>query len=152
MGAVVKGVGAVISAVGQIKAGKAANQSAQIEAANEEDNARAALAQGAETATRVRRAGEQQQGDVIAALAGNGIDIMSASALDAVRDTARVVELDAQDAIFAAQAEATGRMREAARLRREGKAAKNAGYWGAASTIFSAAGDIYSSTRKKKGS
>jgi hypothetical protein len=142
--------GAVMSGVGQIKAGNAAARAAESQAQQLEFNAGVADLQaqdatqrGLEEEQRFRTQVRGLVGSQRSALAAQGIDVGSGSAADVQADTAYLGELDARKIRANAQREAWGYEVEAADLRmgadvarKGGQAAKSASRWGVANTVL----------------
>lgn len=141
--------GTAISAAGNLRQGRAAQEAAESEAKREEFNAgvaelqaQDAIARGRQEESTLRAGVRQLLGSQRAAVASSGIEVGRGSASDVAADTAFRAELDAQRLRQNAAREAWGyeveaddRRMAADVARRGGQAARSAGRWNAAGTI-----------------
>ena len=119
----------VVSAVGQIAAGSAANSAAKYNAQVAEMNAKAATDAAAEKAKREKRLGSKRQG-TLRSLDPNKLDLLEDSAMEE--------ELNVQTIIHAGDVEAVG-LRNTAQLERaKGKNAMTGAVVGAGSSLLMA--------------
>jgi len=152
----------VIGAVGQIQAGNAQADAQRYNARVAEMNAemsrrRAKDAQerGAREEQKKRQQIAALQGQQVAAMAANGVDLSFGSPLDTVVDTAMLGELDAltirKNAAREAydyEVQAVNGQADATLNRMGADASQTAGYLGAASTILGGASSAYSQYRR----
>lgn len=148
--------GTAVSARGQLRAGRAAREAGEADAARLEYNARVAEAQGDDA---LLRGTEEEQrfrstvrgliGSQRAGFAAQGVNVGSGSAVDVQADAAYLGELDALTIRSNAQREAWGFRVQAedARLgaaaaRRGGRSAQTAGRFGAAATVLGAGSSL----------
>jgi len=136
----VAAAGTALQAVGQIQAGKAANAAAQAEAAQMTQRA------GQERATAQRNAAEERrrerivQSNLQARAAASGGSATDPTVLDLSGDIAEEGLYRSNLALYEGEERARNLETGASFRRFEGKQAKKAGYYGAASTALSFAG------------
>lgn len=142
-----------VAAAGSIMQGEAANDAAKYNAAISEQNAQLAeryaedaLAKGEKDAQRQRVRTGQVAGEQRAALGAAGYDLSVGTPLDILSDTAAAGEIDVQNIIYNSQLDAVSKradgvnFRNSATMQRaEGKQARNAGYFDAATTLIGGA-------------
>lgn len=155
----------LMGAAGQIQQGQAANASAKYNAQVSEMNAtlserraKDAIERGAVEEQRKRSEVARIKGQQQAAMAANGVDLTFGSPLDTIVDTAVLGELDALTIRTNTHREAYDYRVDAVNKRAggelekmKGKAAKTAGYLGAAGTILTGAGKAYGDRRETLG-
>lgn len=142
-----------VGAYSAIQSGNAAAKAAEATARQQEAAAREALTQGEDESDRQRRAGASMMGQQRVAMAANGIDASSASAIELLDDTKAGVEDDAFAIRKNALRSAQGMSQMAANSRAEGANAKSQGLWSAAGTILSTGakvGEKYSQWAREK--
>lgn len=100
-------------------------------------NAQDAINRGKKDAQAVKRRAKQILGSQRVALAGQGIDISSGSALDVQLDTADAAEIDALQVKNNAWKEAWGHRVESFNLRNQSRLTKQSGNYQANSTLLS---------------
>ena len=120
-------IGAVVSAIGQLQAGAAAQNAANFNAQVAANNAHAARLAAAEDAKRQRRLGIKRQGSRRA---------LDPDKLDLLEDSAIEEELEVLSLLHAGEVQAVG-FESTARLEiARGKAARTSSRFGAASTLL----------------
>lgn len=152
------GAGTAVQAIGQVKAGNAAQREAEFNAQTAELNAQRAIEAGEfNAAAHIEaagiREGQQRYADRVAmargrALVGaSGVDVTSGSPLDVMAENARQAELDAliirrggaleaETSRKSAALEAEAQRRQAQAFRLGGKNAKTASRYGAAGSLL----------------
>lgn len=118
------------------------------QAAQQEAAARDRLEQGREESDRRRRAGAIQQGQQVAALAANGIDVEGDLALDLLDDSSTLVSEDAFSIRENARRGATGLSQQAANSRTSAANARSEGTFGAISTVLTTGAKVGSKFRQ----
>jgi len=145
-----------LGVVGSIQQGKAANAAAKYNAQVARNNAQVQewQAKDAEARGRTKELQHRQQvsqliGRQRAVMAGNGVDVNLGSAVDLQADTASQGEFDAltirsnaEREAYAARVGASNYTAEAGLQIGQGKAAKQAGFMGAGTTLLSGAGSV----------
>ncbi|MTH65076.1 hypothetical protein [Paracoccus shanxieyensis] len=126
----------VVGAYSAIQQGNAAAAAAEATAKAQEAAATDALRQGEDESDRQRRAGAAMMAQQRVATAANGVDASSASALEMLDDTKRLIEDDAFAIRQNAQRQAEGFGQAAANSRTEASNARSAGRWEAAGTLL----------------
>lgn len=129
-------VGGLISAVGSIAQANAAAASAKYNAAVAERNRRAVLAQTDNEVTDQQLKNRRMLGTIRAAYGANGFE-MGGSPMDVIADTTLEQSLDIQKIKYVGKMKAEGYSEQATLFKMEAKAAKTAGFFGAASGLFS---------------
>lgn len=125
--------GTVVSAVGAMNQGKAAQQAANFNAQVAENNAVAARQAAAENARREARAGRIRTG---ALRARSNLD----ASMDLLEDSVMEEELNVNSILHAGELEALGLTTSASLFRAQGAAARQAGNAQAFGTLLSGAG------------
>lgn len=139
MGGIGTAASAASGAVGAYSAlqqGKAAESAAKATAAQQEEAARETLRQGTEESDRQRRAGAVQIAQQKIAMAANGIDLGSASAIEVMDDTKAMIEDDAFAIRYNAGQQAGGYAQQAANSLTQGRNAQSEARWGAFNTVL----------------
>ncbi len=139
--AVVAG-GTAMSAYGQMRSGKETNALFQQNAQIAEYQAQDAEARGKVGEKQSRRLTEKVIGAQRTSLAGQGVDVHRASALDVQADAAYLGELDALTIRNNAAKEAWGYRMQARDLSQRGKLAQREGQFGAFNTILGSGGSL----------
>lgn len=127
----------VVGAYSSIQSGRAAQAAAEATARQQESAARESLRQGDDESERKRRAGAAVLAQQRVAMAANGIDVSSASAIEQLDDTKAAIEDDAFAIRQNFRNQAGNYSQMAANSRTEGANALSQGRWGAAGTILS---------------
>lgn len=135
-------IGGVISAVGSIAAANAQKQMADYQAKVAELNAQAAVREGNAQAGATRDQFAEVAGAQRASLAKSGVDINSGTAAVLGLETARREETAAAVDIWRGRTEQTKWMNQRDASKAEGKAAMQAGYIGAATSLVGAISGI----------
>lgn len=125
-----------VGAYSALQQGKAAESAAKATAAQQEEAARETLRQGTEESDRQRRAGAVQMAQQKIAMAANGVDIGSASAIEVMDDTKAMIEDDAFAIRYNAGQQARGYAQQAANSLTQGRNARSDARWGAFNTIL----------------
>jgi hypothetical protein len=128
--------GSVLDILARLKAGEAAKELADFNAAMAEARARDALARGAEEESRYRQGVKVLIGSQRAGFAAQGVDVGVGSPVDVTADAAFLGELDALTLRNNARREAWGYRVEAENFRLGGQQAQTAARFGAASTVL----------------
>ncbi len=123
--------GTAMSAVGAIQAGQAQKSASNFNAAVARNNAIAAQQTATENARRQERAGRKRQGELRA-----NVSTFSGSALDLIEDSAMEEELQRLSIIHGGDVQAAGFNNTATLETMQGKAAANAGFMKAGSTLL----------------
>lgn len=131
--------GAAVSAMGAMSAAKAQTQAANYNAQQNTLNARAALDQTNADVSRQQRRAEQIHGSLIAGVGASGVT-MEGSPNDALRMSVENASLDEHNLRYMGQLKATGYYNEATLNRVSGQTATTQGYYGAASSLLTGAG------------
>ncbi len=138
--------GAIVSAVGQIQQGKAADNYAEANANMKRQQAADAKERGELEAAKARRKGAQMKGRQMAQFAASGLSIMADGTTgDILADTEMFTELDALTSINNAEKESFFHEYSARNELAMGKAKKKGSYLSAAGTLLMAAGSMGSS-------
>lgn len=152
VGTVASAASGVVGAYSAIQSGNAAAAAAEATAKQQEAAARESVIAGDEESDRQRRAGAAVLSQQKIAMAANGVDLNSTSALELLDDTKAGIEQDA----FAIRKNATNQAQNysqmAANSLTEGRNAKSQGTWGAAGTLLSTGakvGEKYSQWARK---
>lgn len=142
VGTAAQAASGVVGAYSAIQSGNAAQAAAQATARQQDAAARDALRQGEDESDRQRRAGAAVLAQQRVAMAANGIDASSASAIEMLDDTKRDIELDAFAIRRNATSQAQGLSQMAANSRTEGANAASQGLWGGVGTILTTGAGI----------
>jgi len=143
---IIMGIGAAVSAAGQIQQGKAVNDYAQANAAILRQQGADAKDRAEVEAASIRRKGAQIKGRQIVQLAANGVSIMADdSSGDILADTEMFTELDALTALNNGERSAYYTEYSAVNELAKGSAARSTGYLSAAGTLLTTAGSMGSS-------
>lgn len=126
----------VVGAYSTLQQGKAAEAAAKATAKQQQEAAVESLRQGAEESDRQRRAGAVQMAQQKIAMAANGVDLGSASAIEVMDDTKAMIEEDAFAIRHNAGQQAKGYAQQAANSLTQGRNAKSESRWGAFNTIL----------------
>ena len=137
--------GALLDAFGRVKAGNAAKELGEFNAAVAEQQALDALAQGKEEEDRFRAAVRGLIGSQRVGFAAQNVDVGVGSPVDVVADAAFLGELDALTIRTNAAREAWGYRVQAENFRRGGTNAQTASRFGAASTLLGTGTSLLSS-------
>lgn len=132
----------LISAYSAIQSGNAQAAAANATADAQERAALEALEAGERENLLARRRAAQFNGDNRVAMAANGVDVNSATALDLLNDNRLQQEEDAFAIRENARRSANTYGQQAANSRTEARGAKSAGRWGAAGTILGTAARV----------
>lgn len=135
--------GAGLKAVGSLKAGKKQKRAADYNAQVSEQQAQQAEYQASVEEKRQRQLASKVIGSARAQVGASGI-AASGSALDVLADSAAKAEQDALLIRYGGKVAATNLRNQAQQQRKEGKAAKTAGYVSAASSLLKGGYDIFS--------
>ena len=130
-------------AYSQYQSGKFNAKIAEENARQQEDAAQDALVRGGAEANRHRQLAKRYISSQNAALAANGLDISSGSALTQTTDTAALGELDALTAYNNAQRDAYGLKIGAANSRTQGSVARAQGNNAALGTLLTTAANTF---------
>lgn len=131
----------VMMAAGSILQGIGGYQSGQYNKKVAKANARVAMLEGMEEASRIRAAGRMATGRQIAAQAESGFEVGTGSAWDTLLESQTNIELQAMDRFRQARATAAGFRAQGALAAQQGKNALIQGVFGAASSVISAKSD-----------
>jgi len=131
--------GTAAGAVSAVEQGKAAEDASKRNAKAQDTNARVAAEQAQYAADRQRSENRRRLGAQRAAGAKSGIDLSGGSFNDVLLDTSVQGEMDALASIYQGQATASAYQSSARNSLLEGRAAKQAGYLRAGSTLLSGA-------------
>lgn len=152
IGTVASAASGVVGAYSAIQSGNAAAAAAEATAKQQEAAARESIIAGDEESDRQRRAGAATLSQQKIAMAANGVDLNSASALELLDDTKTGIEQDA----FAIRKNATNQAENyyqmAANSRTEANNARSQGTWGAVGSLLSTGakvGEKYSQWARK---
>jgi hypothetical protein len=132
--------GTGITAMGQIRAGQAANAAGKYNAAVAEQNAVSATQAGATQSGMAYEDNRRKLAGAEAAASANGLDASQGSALDVLADHAGAAKLDEEMIRWNAGQQARGYRSQATLDRFQGKQAAAAGGISAAGTLLSGAG------------
>lgn len=138
--------GSVLSGIGQVQAGKAANVNAKFQAAQAEQQAGQEQATAQRVAIEERRKAAIVVSNVRAASAASGGGATDPTVLNIEGGIAQQGEYNAMSALFEGEERSKALKLQAASTRMEGKQAKKAGMIGGVSTIISGASTIISGT------
>ncbi len=155
--------GALLGAIGNIEAGKAASAAASYNAKLAENEAKHALirandaeARGRTEEDKLRRQAAGFQGEQITTFAANGVTLDSGSPLQILADTAEELELDARTIRHNASMEAWNfknqsynALAQANLSKWEGKQARTNSYISAGTSLLSGLGSAFSTANKK---
>jgi len=133
--------GSVLSGLGQIQAGKAANASAKFQAAQMEQRAGQERASSQRVALEERRRAGIAMSNAQAAAASSGGGATDPTVLNITGDIAKQGEYNALSALFEGEERARGLQLQASSTRMEGKQAKRAGMVSGVSTIIGGSGN-----------
>lgn len=133
--------GSVLSGLGQIQAGKAANVNAKFQAGQLEQQAGQERASAQRVAIEQRRRATIANSNATAAAAASGGGATDPTILDITEDIAGQGEYNALSALFEGEEKARGLKLQAASTRMQGKQAQRAGYISGASTIIGGTGN-----------
>lgn len=133
--------GSVLSGIGQIQAGKAANVSAKFQAGQMEQRAGQERAASQRVALEERRRAGIAMSNATAAAGVSGGGATDPTVLNITGGLAKQGEYNALSALFEGEEKARGLQLQAAGTRMEGKQTKRAGYISGASTIISGTGN-----------
>lgn len=142
-----------VGAYSAIRSGNAAEAAAQATARQQEQAARDSMRRGEDESDQRRRAGAAILAQQRVAMAANGIDVSSASAIEHLDSTRKDIEADAFAIRKNARLQADGYSQQASNSLAEGANAASAGMWGAAGTLLSVGakvGDKYSSWARSR--
>jgi hypothetical protein len=140
--------GAVISAIGAIRQGNAAEAAANYNAQVAEQNATASRQQAAAHAQQLDRENYLRLGAIRAAQGHSGGDSGQGSVLDVLGDAAAQGELDKQNALYNGEMQARGYTNTATLDTFSGQTAKTGGYLKAGSELLSGSANAYTSYNK----
>jgi len=133
--------GSVISGLGQMQAGRAANASAKFQAAQMEQRAGQERAASQRVAIEERRRAGIAMSNAQAATAASGGGATDPTVLNITGGLAKQGEYNALSALFEGEERARGLQLQATSTRMEGRQARRAGMIGGISTIVSGAGN-----------
>lgn len=136
----IAGVGSIVQGVAGLQAGKYNKKIGQA-------NQRQALAEGAEEALRIRRAGRMFLGRQIAAQGESGFEVGTGSALDTLRESQTNIELEAMEAMHQGVTRGVEYARQGDMAYRQGKMQLVEGLFGAASGMAKGASDYAAAGR-----
>lgn len=136
--------GSVLSGLGQIQAGRAANANAKFQAAQLEQQAGQERASAQREAIAQRRQATIAQSNAQAAAASSGGGATDPTVLNITGNLAKEGEYNALSALFEGEERARGLGLQATTARMEGKQAKRQGMIGGISTIIGGAGSAMS--------
>lgn len=142
------GVGDIVSGVGSIFQGEAANKIAKNQAAFMEADAGEARQIGAVQADIARREGARAVGEAVALQGASGF-AMDGSAMDVIAELAGEYDYQARTARYEAGRTARGLQNQAAVTRAEGKMARTAGWISGGASIAEGGASLLSGTPKK---
>jgi hypothetical protein len=145
--AVVAGLGTAMSVYGAVEQGKAAKKAAAMNAQEAELNAQLTAEKAAEDERQFRLSFRREQGRNQAAIGASGIKA-EGSPLEVLQDNAAMAEQDALRIRRGGQIERDAFMRQAGNYRQAGRAASRAAGIGAAASLLSGAGNVYSTGQK----
>jgi hypothetical protein len=126
------------SAAGSISQGQAAKQQAYGEAGQLDYQAAVERDNAAAEAGIIRRMGQRARGETLAGAVASGIKIGEGSALDAERQVMEDAAIDEQLALLTGDRNARSLEASAAQRRASGRAARQAGYLQATTSLLSA--------------
>ena len=140
-------VASVISAVGGVMSGVAAKQSADFEAAQQEQQGKEAFAASQRDAEQARREAQivQSRQQALAAASGGGADV--ATIVKLMTDTAKEGEMNAQSYMYSGLNQKRGYMDQAMGTRMTGRASMLGSFLGAAGTLAGSFGKYYEQTK-----
>lgn len=133
--------GSVLSGIGQIQQGKAANANAKFQSAQLQQQAGQDRASAQRVAIEERRRGAIAQSNAQAASAASGGGATDPTVLNITGGLAKQGEYNALSALFSGEEKARGQELQGASLRSQGKQAKKSGYQSGISTIISGTGN-----------
>jgi hypothetical protein len=134
-------IGAVVSAVGSVVAGQAQAKQAEYNAKVAEINAKTARQQGQYEADRLEDDAQRKMSQQRVAALKSGVDPGHGSASLVIdQEGARNSWLDQMTTVWNRETQAVGFENKAQDFRMQGKAAKTAGYFGAAKSIIGGMG------------
>lgn len=143
-------IGALISGVGTIASGIAANNAAKQEALQMEAKGREELAASQREAADKRREGElvMSRQQALAAASGAGAGMDAPTIVKLMTNTAGAAELNAQTDLYGGKQRKAGLFDAAANRRREGKASLLGSVLGGFGSLASTSGDWYLRSRR----
>lgn len=136
-------IGTATKAVGSIVQGNAASAASKANAKIADQNATIVGQQASAREDQQRRRSAMELGRQAAAFAQSGVDPTSGSAMRVAADSAAQAELDALNLRYEGQMQAFGYTREAAIERQRARYARNAGYFGAVTSILGGGAQAY---------
>lgn len=136
--------GSVLSGLGQMQAGKAANANAKFQAAQMEQQAGQERASSQREAIAQRRQANIMRSNAQAAAAASGGGATDPTVLNITGNLAKEGEYNALSALFEGEERARGLNLQATTTRMEGKQAKKQGMIGGAATIIGGVGSAMS--------
>lgn len=131
----------VLAAGGSILQGIGGYQSGQYNKKVARANARTAMWEGMEEASRIRAAGRVATGRQLASQAESGFEVGTGSALDTLLESQTNIELQAMDRFRQARASAAGLRAQGALAGQQGNNALIQGLFGAASSVINMKSD-----------
>lgn len=131
-----------MAAVGQVVGGIEANRGARAQARVDEENARLSLLEGEQAALQTRKDERMQAGAMLAAMAGDGVQLGSGSAADVLAESAYQRELEVLNLRTRSTRQANGLLQSADDRRAAGRGALIGGLFGAAATALQGVSDI----------
>jgi hypothetical protein len=136
--------GSVLSGLGQMQAGKAANANAKFQAAQMEQQAGQERASSQRQAIAERRQANIMQSNAQASAAASGGGATDPTVLNITGNLAKEGEYNALSALFAGEERARGQELQATSTRMQGKQAKKQGMISGISTIIGGSASAYS--------
>ena len=128
--------GTVVSAAGQIQAGRAADKAARYEARQLERQSKREFAAGTREQAEIKRKGELLESNVRAQMAGSGGVTDDPGSVSTIGELGRDIEYNALAAMYDAASRAQGRRQQAHARRIEGANARAASQWSAMGTVL----------------
>lgn len=141
-GLALMGAGTLLNFQAQKAQGEAQKQAAYFNAQENERYAKDVLIQASKDQKQLRANFRRDEASNLASVGSAGIQF-SGSALDVLRDNARMMEADVDRIQDNAEREAAAARRGATQMRRSGRSAKRAGDMGAVATLFSGGAQTY---------
>jgi len=135
-------IGTGLGVVGSIAGGVQQNNVAKYNAQVAENNAGASRAEASYEANMQREQQRRIMGAQRAAGASSGLDLSTGTPVAVLGDTAKQSEMDIMARLYSGEAAAVGFQNQAAQFRAEGKAAKQAGFINAGTSLVSGLGNI----------
>lgn len=136
---------AAVSAIGSMQAGKASKDASEQNAQFAEQNAAIARDKANFDATQQQREGAQLMGRARAQIGKSGV-AYEGTPIDLMADNAAQIELDNLAIRYGGELAARGFLNQADISRREGRAAQQASYFGAATSLLKGASAAYGGT------